>query len=244
MGKKRIVRPFLSFVEPGDPTDPPAGGSTGNEPPSDPPAGNEPPKPGPAGNEPPKPGPTINEHGYPDNTPIKEMSPEHQVNYWKYHSRKNENLLKASVSKEEYDRVKLEADNARREKLPEAERALEDAKAAAKAEGRREALTAAAPKLIRAEIRAATAGKVTAQQIEDALEFVDERKFLDQNGDVDPAKVTRYASGLLPAAPTPPDMSGWRSGAGSSPGGNGATSTSVSAAREAALEELRSKNKK
>lgn len=238
--KRSIVRPYLSLVEPGEPSDPPAGGSGGDptppKPPNDPPAGNEPPKP----SDVPPSGPTINEHGYPENTPIKEMSPEHQVNYWKYHSRKNENLLKSSVSKEEHDRVKLELDNIKRAALPEAERVQADAQAAAK----KAALTALAPKLIRAEIRAATAGKVTAQQIDEALEFVDERKFLDQNGDVDPDKVTRYASGLLPSEPPPPDMSGWRAGGSTSGRGDGAASTSVAAAREAALEELRSKNRK
>ncbi|MFI7096438.1 hypothetical protein [Streptomyces lydicus] len=34
--------------------------------------------------------PEVNEHGFPDNTPTAEMSPEHQVAYWKHHARKHE----------------------------------------------------------------------------------------------------------------------------------------------------------
>ncbi|MET9126891.1 hypothetical protein [Streptomyces sp. NPDC004528] len=34
--------------------------------------------------------PAVNEHGYPDNTPTSEMTPEHQVAYWRHHARKHE----------------------------------------------------------------------------------------------------------------------------------------------------------
>jgi hypothetical protein len=33
---------------------------------------------------------TVNEHGYPDGKPVAEMTPEHQVAYWKHHARKHE----------------------------------------------------------------------------------------------------------------------------------------------------------
>ena len=36
----------------------------------------------------------VNEHGYPDKTPVADMTIEQQVAYWKYHARKHENTVK------------------------------------------------------------------------------------------------------------------------------------------------------
>lgn len=39
--------------------------------------------------------PAVNENGFPDNTPIAQMTPEHQAAYWKYQSRKHEQRANA-----------------------------------------------------------------------------------------------------------------------------------------------------
>ncbi|MFI9123890.1 hypothetical protein ACIGW0_31615 [Streptomyces bikiniensis] len=51
-------------------------------------------------------GPTLNEHGYPDNTPTADMTPEHQVAYWKHHARKHEALAKAAPDSSELERLR------------------------------------------------------------------------------------------------------------------------------------------
>ncbi|MFD4699754.1 hypothetical protein [Streptomyces niveus] len=49
---------------------------------------------------------TVNEHGYPDNTPTSEMTPEHQVAYWKYQSRKHEQRASAVPDAAELERLR------------------------------------------------------------------------------------------------------------------------------------------
>ncbi|MFE7624249.1 hypothetical protein [Streptomyces sp. NPDC057509] len=51
-------------------------------------------------------GVSVNEHGYPDNTPTADMSPEHQVAYWKHHARKHEAASKAAPDAAELERLR------------------------------------------------------------------------------------------------------------------------------------------
>ncbi|WP_369147036.1 hypothetical protein [Streptomyces sp. R44] len=50
--------------------------------------------------------PQINEHGYPDNTPTSEMTPEHQVAYWRHHARKHEARANAGPDAAELERLR------------------------------------------------------------------------------------------------------------------------------------------
>ncbi|MFJ5103171.1 hypothetical protein [Streptomyces sp. NPDC088554] len=48
----------------------------------------------------------VNEHGYPDNTPTADMTPEHQVAYWKHHARKHEAASKSGPDAAELERLR------------------------------------------------------------------------------------------------------------------------------------------
>ncbi|MEU3285568.1 capsid assembly scaffolding protein Gp46 family protein [Streptomyces longwoodensis] len=50
--------------------------------------------------------PSINEHGYPDSTPVADMTPEHQAAYWKYHARKHEAAAKSVPDGPELERLR------------------------------------------------------------------------------------------------------------------------------------------
>ncbi|WP_328742899.1 hypothetical protein OG436_29345 [Streptomyces caniferus] len=50
--------------------------------------------------------PAVNEHGFPDNTPTAEMSPEHQVAYWKHHARKHEQRANGAPDAAELERLR------------------------------------------------------------------------------------------------------------------------------------------
>ncbi|WP_228973391.1 hypothetical protein [Streptomyces sp. DH12] len=50
--------------------------------------------------------PQVNEHGYPDNTPTADMTPEHQVAYWKHHARKHEAAAKSAPDAAELERLR------------------------------------------------------------------------------------------------------------------------------------------
>ncbi|MFJ3248314.1 hypothetical protein [Streptomyces sp. NPDC086782] len=51
-------------------------------------------------------GSSVNEHGYPDATPVADMTSEHQVAYWKHHARKHEAAAKAAPDAAELERLR------------------------------------------------------------------------------------------------------------------------------------------
>jgi hypothetical protein len=78
--------------------------------------------------------PQVNEHGYPDATPIAEMSAEHQAAYWKHQSRKHEQRASAAPDAAELERLRAaEAELATRKaaELTETERLQAERDAAA-----------------------------------------------------------------------------------------------------------------
>jgi hypothetical protein len=87
--------------------------------------------------------PQVGEHGYPEATPVAEMSAEHQAAYWRYHSKKWEGVAKSAPDAAELERLRAaEAELATRRAadMTDAERvqaekaAAEAAAATAKAE--------------------------------------------------------------------------------------------------------------
>lgn len=75
----------------------------------------------------------------------------------------------------------------------------EKAVAQARDEGRAEALTLAGARLAAAEIRAAAAGRLTAEQIAALTEGLNFAAFIDETGEVDQEKVQRFVDGIAPA---------------------------------------------
>jgi len=104
---------------------------------------------------------------------------------------------KRALDEERRARRKAEKDLAdlRKASMSEQERAIAEAKAAAIAEANR----AAAPRLVRAEFRAAAAGQVDKQTLDAYLEDVDLSKFVDDNGEPDTkaieARIKRLGGG-------------------------------------------------
>ncbi|MEW1551356.1 hypothetical protein [Streptomyces tsukubensis] len=50
--------------------------------------------------------PQLNEHGYPDSTPVADMSAEQQAAYWKHHARKHEARANSAPSADELKRLR------------------------------------------------------------------------------------------------------------------------------------------
>lgn len=141
------------------------------------------------------------DNGFPAGTPLEQMSPEQQIAYWKHYSRQHEATAKARA---DYD---VQAEKARKFDEMQAANATEQEKAvqAAAAAARAQALQETTPRLVTAEFRAATAGRLTPEQLSAALEPLDMSKFLDPTGNVDVVKVAAHAALLAPAgAPAPP----------------------------------------
>lgn len=170
------------------------------------------------------------ELGFPPDTPVAEMTPAERVAYDR-HQREQNRARKAEWTAATGGRtaaeVKADLEELaalRLEKLTPPERAIEDARRDARAA----ALKETAPLLVRAEFKAAVAGRLTPEELNDLLEPMDLTKFLTPTGEVDTDKVTRYTTDHIPGGTKQwPDMGQGRRG-------TAAKTTGVAAGRELA----------
>jgi hypothetical protein len=178
-GERRLIWPILG----------------GSQPVGAPPAG-DPATPASASTAPPA-EPAGVDLGFPKDTAPADMTADQRAAYWQHRSRQNERLAN---SRADYDEVKARA--ARADEL-EAANATETEKAikAARAEAAAETLRTTAPRLVRAEFRAAAKGVLSDEQRDALLEDLDLTKYLTDKGEVDEDKVARKVKAFAPAAP-------------------------------------------
>lgn len=140
-------------------------------------------------------GPAVNEHGYPDQTPVKDMAEAHQLAYWRHHAKKHEARAK---SYGDYDAIKAERDQLKAAGKTPDQKAADQALAEAEARGNAAALAAIAPRLVAAEFKAAGAGKIADAQLTALISGVHAPNFLTDSGEVDADKVTQYLAPFMP----------------------------------------------
>lgn len=213
------------------PAPPPAPAPTPPAPPAPtptPPAPPAPPAPAPT---PPAPA----DLGFPQGTPLEQMSAEQREAYWRHYARQHEGRWKAlgELTPEQLKELRDKADahdKAQRDALPEQQRLVEEAREQA----RKDALAATMPNLVRAEFKAALTGRVKAEELEAKVATIvdplDTSKFLTADGTtVDAAKVTAFVDAAIPPAtgtrpPGPPNHGAGRR--------DGTTGSGVDAGRE------------
>lgn len=111
-----------------------------------------------------------------------------EVEKWKALAQKHEQRAKSNAEKAKgYDELKAS-------QMTEQEKAVE----AAKAEARAEAIREAAPRLVSAEFRAALAGRRTPAEVSELIEDLDLSKYLNEAGEVDAERVAKKAELLAP----------------------------------------------
>lgn len=108
---------------------------------------------------------------FPADTAVKDMTPEQQAAYWKHHAQKHENRVKAygGVTPEQALKAAEDQEEARKKALSETDRAVEDARTAA----RNEVLTEAAKREADTALKLALRGRVIdGEKAFDRPEFV------------------------------------------------------------------------
>ena len=153
------------------------------------------------------------ETGYPDGTPIREMTIEQQAAYWKAMSRKHEDAAKA---RGDYDAIKAERDQYKQASMTDAEKAIEDARAAADAAARADERVKLTGQIAAARLHGALAAKgLNDAQITAIVAPLNPNHFLADTGEVDTAKVTSYVDSLGVGANRQwPDMGQGKRGSG------------------------------
>jgi hypothetical protein len=140
---------------------------------------------------------TSSDDGYPKDTPVAEMSVAQQAAYWKAMSRKHESRAKQLGTPDEIKKLRddaAELDKLRHASMGEQEKAVAEARKAASDETAR----SYALRLVAAEFRAATAGRLEREELAHTLEPLDLSKFLNDSGEVDVDKVSAYAQRIAP----------------------------------------------
>lgn len=140
------------------------------------------------------------DQGFPSGTSLELMTAAQQAAYWKHNSRKHEDRVKGldNLTPEQLKELREKAqkhDALEHELKSDKDKAVDDAKTSTRAEADAEYQ----PKLVRAEFKAAAAGRLTVERLTTILEPLDLSKFLTSGGDVDTDKVKTYVDGIAPA---------------------------------------------
>lgn len=151
---------------------------------------------------------------WPANTPVAEMTPDERANYWKFHSRKHEDEVKALREQVQ----ELQKQNAAPVNTDDEESGNIDTKVSAAVREAEERLRQDnATRLVNAELKAAAA--LAGVDISAHTEFLNVSKFIDpQTGDVDTDKIDGFIqslpSGESKARGLPGDFGGHKSYSG------------------------------
>lgn len=134
--------------------------------------------------------------GFPDNTPVAEMTVDQQAAYWKHQSRKHEERAR---SRDDYDAVKAKAaelDKIREQQMTEQEKAVTKAREEALAEGKRQAAAEVNSKYTRAMLEMAlTSRGRNPEQVETLLRHVNFESYAT-NGEPDTDAIAAYADSI------------------------------------------------
>lgn len=140
------------------------------------------------------------DRGYPQGTPLEQMTSDQREAYWKFHARQWETRAK---EKGDYDALKTKAqqyDQYLATQATEQDKAV----AAAKAAGYQEAAAKAAVVLVDAHVRAGLMGRLGPDQVEVLATNLNHQHFLAADGlSVDAAKVATFISTVAPQHAAP-----------------------------------------
>jgi len=136
--------------------------------------------------------------GFPKDTPLVEMNEKQQIAYWKHHARKHEGTANARA---DYDQQKADAEKWRKaqedNKAPD-QKILDDAVREAAEKARKEEQGKLAPRLVKAEFKAAAAGKLSKELLDAFLEDVNHSVYLKEDGELDTDKIQKRVDALAP----------------------------------------------
>lgn len=140
------------------------------------------------------------DRGYPQGTPLEQMSGDQREAYWKYHARKWETR---ATEKSDYDALKAKAGQYDQLAASQASQ-TEQQIAAARAEGYQQAAAKAAVVLVDAHVRAGLQSRLGPDQVEALAGNLSHQHFLAADGlSVDAAKVAAFVNTVAPQLAAP-----------------------------------------
>ena len=140
----------------------------------------------------PSPAPAEGERGFPEKTPIEQMTPEQQAAYWKFHARKHESTAAARA---DYDQLKAELDQFKQQAMTEQEKAV----AQARQEGAAEALRVASRNAATSIMESMLLTRGREQGDVDLIVSTTNFDPFVADGKVDTVRLTEYVNRIAPA---------------------------------------------
>lgn len=135
---------------------------------------------------------TLNEHGYPANTPVAEMSAEHQAAYYKHHSRLWES--RAKENRNTAERLRQEPANTTVKDQTDEVNSLRQQIESLRAQQDDERFSMAFSAAVK---------QANAPHLETLKSTLNRDMFRDEDGRIDTAKVAEYVSSLAPTNAVP-----------------------------------------
>lgn len=135
---------------------------------------------------------TLNEHGYPANTPVAEMSAEHQAAYYKHHSRLWES--RAKENRDAAERLRQEQANTPVKNQTDEVNSLRQQIESLRAQQDDERFSMAFSAAVK---------QANAPHLETLKSTLNRDMFRDDDGRIDTAKVAEYVSSLAPTNAVP-----------------------------------------
>ncbi|MCV7354488.1 hypothetical protein [Mycolicibacterium fluoranthenivorans] len=137
--------------------------------------------------------------GFPDNTPVKDMTVDQQAAYYRYQNRQTDNKLAAfhGFTPQDVNAMWSRLEELEGEKLTSDQKAVKDATEKAAAEARAAAEAEYRPKLDQASLRGIAAGFLSGDQLEAFVATTNPAAFYGESGDVDTDKVIGHLTALF-----------------------------------------------
>lgn len=191
-----------------------------NNPPAPPAPKNEPDSPPAPPNPAPPEAPPQGDKGFPEGTPLSEMTDAQQAAYWKHHARRHEDTVKGykGLTPQQVAELQAENDSLKTEKMSADEKALKAARDEAFKQAQQEAQAQYLPQIQRSAVQGIASNIVSGDQLKAFMDIVSPQlpdgKFapptavLGDDGQVSEEKVMGYLTAMYGANPPPPNPAG------------------------------------
>lgn len=137
--------------------------------------------------------------GFPENTPIAQMTDAEKANYYKFQNRQTDNKLAAfkGVTPEQVQQMLQENEQLKTAQLSATDKALKEAADKAAADAKAAAEADWRPKYQASQLKSAASQVIKGEQLDSFLAITDPSKFADQNGEIDEEKVIGHLTALF-----------------------------------------------
>lgn len=138
------------------------------------------------------------EKGFPEGTPLAEMTESQQLNYWKHYARQHEDTAKAfkGVTPQQITDMQTELESLRDAKLSADDKALKVVRQEAAKQARAEAEAEYLPQIRAAKVQSIASQIVSGDKLNAFMDLVDTAKLLGEDGAVDETKVMGYLTAM------------------------------------------------